>query len=298
MLEKQLVRNLFFGCFFVVAMMMNGSAQTPDLLRLEYTVMPENESGIRTNRYRALLNAPFKLSDKSNYLIIGSEYNRYEFEIIDPLPFPSRSFERLHVIDLNLGYTFKWNEDWRFVGVLTPRIASNLKGGIEKNDVLLNVSAAMIKEKKNIEKPTRLVLGLSFNSSTGLPFPLPLAYFNKKFHPNWSYSIGIPRWDITYHSPNKKHVLNSILFVDGYFVNIQNDIFLSSNQSAATISLSALVVAAGYQYKISKAMSFYGLVGHSLIQRHLLRDGNREAVFDLNNEGNFYLRTGFKIGIF
>jgi len=42
----------------------------------------------------------------------------------------------------------------------------------------------------------------------------------------------------------------------------------------------------------------YGLVGHSLIQRHQLRDGNRERAFILNNEGNFYLRTGFKIGIF
>jgi len=96
--------------------------------------------------------------------------------------------------------------------------------------------------------------------------------------PNWSYSIGVPRWDLKYHSPNKKSVLQTALFLDGYFVNIQNDIFLSSNFSAATVSLSALVAAAGYQYKITNEISVYGLVGHSLIQRHQLRDGNREKL--------------------
>jgi len=88
------------------------------------------------------------------------------------------------------------------------------------------------------------------------------------------------------------------LFLDGYFVNLQNDIDLPNNTSGAAISLSAFVGALGYQYKITKEISLYTLAGYSILQEGLIRDGDRNRAFTLNDEGNFYLRTGFKIGIF
>ena len=291
-MKKHFIGGLFFLVIFLV------NAQTPDLVRLEYTVLPENSAGIQTSRYRAVLNAPIKLSDKNNFLVIGGEYNRYHFDVNRPLPFEYNSLARLHIIDLNLGYSFMWTEDWRFIAALTPRLASNFELNIENNDFRLNATAAFMKERKDVEKPYRLVLGLSFNSATGLPFPLPLINYNKQFHPNWSYSVGIPRWDIKYHSTNKRHITQAALFLDGYFVNIQNDILLPNDVVGTAISLSALVSAVGYQYKFTKEISVYSLVGYSLVQEGLIRDGNRNRAFILNNEGNIYLRTGFKIGIF
>lgn len=291
------MKEHFFGCLFFLGIFLV-NAQTPDLLRLEYTVIPENDSGIQTSRFRAVLNAPIKLSDKNNYLVIGAEYNRYHFDFRQPLPFDYSTLERLHIIDLNLGYTFQWSEDWRFIGAITPRLASNFELGVENNDFRLNASAAFMIERKDIEKPYRFVIGLSYNSATGLPFPLPLINYYKRFHSNWSYSVGVPRWDIKYHSSNSKHVTQAALFLDGYFVNIQNDILLPNDAVGTAISLSALVSAVGYQYKFTKEISVYGLVGYSLAQEGLIRDGNRNRAFILNNEGNLYLRTGFKIGIF
>lgn len=289
---KHLFAYLFLsGIFFA-------TGQTPDVVRIEYTIIPENDAGIQTSRYRAVLNAPLKLSEKNDYFVIGAEYNRYDFEINRQLPFGSETLERFHIIDLNLGYTFKWNQDWRFIAAVTPRLASNFELGIENNDIMLNASAAFMKERKDIDKPYTFVIGLSFNSATGLPFPLPLLYYNKRFHPSWSYSVGVPRSDFKYHSPNKKHVIQAALFLDGYFVNIQNDIMLPNETVGTTISLSALVSAFGYEYKFTKEVSVYGLVGYSLVQEGLIRDGNRNRAFILNNEGNIYLRTGFKIGIF
>jgi len=139
----------------------HGSSQTPDLLRLEYTVIPENDFGIRTNRYRALFNVPIKLSEK-NFLVTGMEYNRYEFEIERDLPFQFNNLERLHIIDLNLGYSFMMNPDWRVVTLLTPRIASNIERGLDNNDLRLNASLVFWRERKDLEKPDRLILGLSF----------------------------------------------------------------------------------------------------------------------------------------
>ncbi|GAB5475280.1 MAG: hypothetical protein Mars2KO_33790 [Maribacter sp.] len=291
------MKKHFLGCLFFLGILLS-NAQTPDLVRLEYTVIPENDSGIQTSRYRAVLNAPLKLSDRDDYFVIGGEYNEYHFDVNRPLPFESNSLETLHIIDLNLGYTFKVTEDWRFIAAIVPRLASNFEIGIENNDFRLNASVAFMKERKNIDKPYRFVFGLSYNSATGLPFPLPLLNYNKRFHPNWSYSVGVPRWDIKYHSDNKKHVTQAALFLDGYFVNIQNDVLLPNDVVGTSISLSALVSAVGYQYKFTKEISVYGLVGYSLVQEGLIRDGNRNRAFILNNQGNIYLRTGFKIGIF
>ena len=113
------MKKHFLGCLFFLGVFLI-NAQTPDLVRLEYTVIPENDAGIQTSRYRAVLNAPIKLSEKNNYLVIGAEFNRYHFDINRPLPFESSTLESLKIVDLNLGYTFKWNEDWRFIGAITP----------------------------------------------------------------------------------------------------------------------------------------------------------------------------------
>jgi len=274
----------------------NSYAQTPDLVRLEYTVIPENDFGIRTNRYRALFNAPIKLNEE-DYFIAGMEYNRYEFEIERDLPFAIDNFQRLHIIDLNLGYTFKLNPDWRFVGVLTPRISSNIEQGLDNNDLRLNASVVFWKEEKEVDQPYRLIVGLSYNSATGLPFPLPLINYYKRFKPNWSYTLGIPRSDLKFYIKDK-HIIQTALFLDGYYVNIQKEIALPDDNSGASISLSAFVGALGYQYKITKEISLYALAGYSILQEGLIRDGNRNRAFTLNDEGNFYLRTGFKIGIF
>ncbi len=291
------MKQHFFCCLLFLLISCFGLSQTPDLLRLEYTAIPENDSGIRTNRYRAVLNAPIKIKEH-NYLVIGGEYNTYEFRVGQPLPFETNTLERLHIVDFNLGYSFKWNETWRFVGAVQPRLASNFVLGVENNDFRVNLSAVLMKEKKDIDRPFRLIVGLSFNSATGLPFPLPIVNYYRRFHPNWSYTIGIPRQDVKYYSNSGKHVLQAALFLDGYFINIQNDVLLPNNNVGTSISLSALVSAVGYQYKFTKEISFYTLLGYSLLQEGLIRDGNRNRAFTLNDEGNIYLRTGFKIGIF
>ncbi|MFS4494505.1 DUF6268 family outer membrane beta-barrel protein [Maribacter sp. 2308TA10-17] len=292
------MKQHFFCAFLFFLISCFALSQTPDLLRLEYTAIPENKSGIRTNRYRAVLNVPFKIKTH-NYLVIGAEYNKYDFRVGQQLPFNTSTLERLHIVDFNLGYSFKWNETWRFIGAVQPRLASNfVLGIIDNNDFRVNLSGVMMKEKKDIEKPFRLIVGLSFNSATGLPFPLPVVNYYKRFHPNWSYTIGIPRQDFKYHSNSGKHVLQAALFLDGYFINIQNDVLLPGNAVGESISLSALVSAVGYQYKFTKEISLYALFGYSLLQEGLIRDGNRNSAFTLNDKGNIYLRTGFKIGIF
>ena len=88
------------------------------------------------------------------------------------------------------------------------------------------------------------------------------------------------------------------MFLDGYFVNIQNDIVLPNDVMGTSLSLSALVIAVGYQYKFAKEISVYALLGYSLRQETLIRHANRNSGYVLYDQENIYLRTGFKIGIF
>ncbi len=271
-------------------------SQSTDILRAEYTLLPKNDSEIEISRYRFLVNVPVKVGlDK--YLVIGGEYNVIDFDSSRSFPFDDSELSRLHVIDLNIGYIFKWNPNWRFVSIITPRLASNFIDGILIDDFRLNLTATMWKERMDIEKPFRLVLGLTYNSATGLPIPLPLINYYKRFHPNWSYTLGVPRMNFKYHA-NEKHTLQTVLLLDGYFVNAQNDIVLPDNDLGSAISLSVLVGGVGYQYNITKSMSFYGLAGYTISQRGLLRDDKRNNVFILNEEGSLYFKAGFKIAIF
>ena len=90
--------SLFFGFYFL-------NAQVTDLARLEYSFIQKSKSEDRYTRLRAILNYPIKLRE-DNYLIAGVEYNSIVLNLEDEYPFDTSKLDRIHVIDLNLGYTF------------------------------------------------------------------------------------------------------------------------------------------------------------------------------------------------
>ena len=272
-------------------------AQSTDIFRLEYLNIPENESGVKTQRYKALLNVPIKLNEKDEYLAIGGEYNRFDMGYTADLPFDKKEMIRFHIIDFNLGLIKKWNEDWNLVTILTPRIASNLLDGIIKEDFFMNASAAFWKEKPKADKPFRIVLGLTYNSTAGVPVPLPLIHYYRRFHPDWSFVLGVPKSNLKYHL-DKRHSFELASFLDGYFMNLQNDIVLDNGSVASRISFNTLVGSLGYQYNVTESISFFAIAGTTLIQEGKLRNKERGEVFLFNKDPNFYIRTGFKIGIF
>ena len=270
--------------------------QTPDVFRAEYMLMPRNSSDVETSRIKLLANIPIPVRDKKDFIIVGSEYNRYNFEVPEGLFENSDDLKKLHVLDINLGYVYKMTEEWRLVGVVTPRWSSNFVEDLQEEDFNINYTAGAYQDKKNVEKPYKLVLGLSYNSSSPVQVPLPVLYYEKRFHPDWAYVLGVPKSGLKYFTP-KGHFFQAELFVDGYYVNIQNDILLSGNNLSTDISQTALLVALGYQYKITKDMSLYFVGGHTLFQNGALRDDERKDIFTLNDEAGLYFRTGFRIGI-
>lgn len=286
--------TVLFSCLLWA--MSSCMAQSTDLLRLEYLQIPSNESGVRTSRIKALANVPIFL-DSTNVLFAGLEYNRLQFNYENELDFSTAAIEKFSIIDLNLGYLTDWNEKWKFIGILTPRVASNFQEGLQARDVFLNATATLWKEQNKIEKPFRLILGLTFNSTSGLPVPLPLVNYTRRFRPNWSFTLGVPKMEIRHWiRPQQSIFVETKL--DGYFLNIQNDLDLGNGDIASRNSLSALIVGAGYEYQIGDRLKFYALGGTTLIQNAILRDRQRNNLLTLNNQMSFYFKSGVKLSLF
>ncbi|XHP74653.1 hypothetical protein KCTC52924_02415 [Arenibacter antarcticus] len=271
------------------------SAQTPDIFRLEYMLMPRNSADAKLSRVKLVVNVPIKVREKDN-IIIGAEYNRIAFDLLRGEPFNDEIKDYFHVLDLNMAYVYQYNADWRLVGVLTPRLSSTLNNPLEKGDVSINATVGAILDRPLADKPTRLVLGIAYNSTVALRIPLPIIYYEKRFHPNWSYVVGAPKSGVKYHF-NEKHMLQTEFILDGYYVNLQSSVISSDSGLASSISTSAALVTFGYQHTLAKNMFLYGYIGHTLFQDGVLRDQERNDIFTLNDEPSFYFRTGFRIGI-
>lgn len=281
----------------LILVFQNTHAQLTDLARLEYSYIPKSKSEDNFNRYRALINYPIK-TQTDCYLVVGGEYSRIALNLEDNYPFDISNLNRLHVIDLNIGYTFKLNNDWRLGAKLSPRIASTLTHKLSGDDFFLNGGVYAIKDRtkeESLKRPYRLILGLTYNSTTGIPLPLPFISYYRRVNENWSFNLGVPKTNVKYFF-NERNIVQTFVGIDGYFANIQDNIVLDGNQ-AENISLSVIVAGLGYEYCFTDHLIWYAYTGHTISMSNRLRDNNRDDIYRLDKVNAFYLRTGIKFKI-
>lgn len=287
--------------YFVIIMLLitfqNSYAQLTDLARLEYSYIPTGKSDDNFNRFRGLINYPIKTAEDS-YLIIGGEYSRIALDLEDAYPFEQSNLQRLHIIDFNVAYTFKLNKKWRLGAKISPRIASTLRYKVTGDDLLLNGGVYAVNDRTKDEtakKPYRLILGLTYNSTTGIPLPLPFISYFRRVNEQWSFNLGVPKTNVKYFF-NEKNIVQTFVGIDGYFANVQDPIIINGNQ-AESISLSVVVAGLGYEYCFTDNLIWYTYTGYTLRMNNRLRDKNRDDVFTLDNVNSLYLRTGIKFKI-
>lgn len=291
--QKYRLTILLFLCFAFQW----GYSQITDLARFEYSFIPKSKSEDRYTRFRASLNYPIKLKE-GNYLIAGVEYNSIILNLEDNYPFDTSKLDRIHVIDLNIGYTFKWNEKWRAGIQFNPRIASTLTHSLSSQDYFLNGGIFFINNRKNdksLEHPYRLILGLTYNATTGYPFPLPFISYYKELNDSWSYNVGIPKSNIKY-TFNEKSNTQAFVGLDGYMAHLQEPPTING-QNVEYISLSVVVGGVGYEYCFTKHLVAYMYTGYTFRLNNVLRNENRDEVYKLDDVNAFYLRTGLKFKI-
>lgn len=273
------------------------TAQLTDLARLEYSFIPKSNSDDQYTRLRALVNYPIETSEDC-YLVVGAEYNRIILNLEDEYPFDNSLLETINIIDLNIGYTFKTSENWRLGFKLNPRIASTLTEPLTSDDFFLNGGAFAINDRtkdESVKRPYRLILGLTYNATTGVPFPLPFISYYRRVNDKWSFSAGVPKSNLKYFF-TESSMLQTFVGLDGYFAHLQRPQALNGKQ-IDNISLSVAVGGLGYEYCFTKHLVAYAYAGYTFRLNNVLRDEDRVEVFKLDDVNAFYLRTGIKFKI-
>ena len=299
--------NKFFKIFLFLCLAGIGSiahGQTTDLARIEYTYFPQSVSDNAFRRFKSFVNFPIKLNDNGAYLIPGVEYQFITFDYEDPALFNTSELEKYQSFTFNLGYTFKINEDWRFGTEGGIKIASNFeRSKIISDDLIYTGAVYFIKtiEDDRFIEPSRLILGLDYSTTSGIPFPLPVINYYKRFDPKWSYSLGVPKSNLKYYF-NDKNSMQGFITLDGFFANVQNNFDISPNNSASnaiaeSVSMTILLSGLGYEYNFTEHFSFYIYGGYTIINDIRLRDGNLDKVYTINDTNSIYGRAGLKFNI-
>lgn len=299
--------NRLFPLFFVFLFLCTGLAsygQSTDLARIEYTYFPQSDSDNSFRRFRSFVNFPIKMNENEAYLVPGIEYENINLKYEDPALFASKELERFQSFTFSLGYTFKINEDWRFGTNAGVKVASNFERNAVIADDLIYTGGVYfinIKEDERYIEPVRLILGLHYSTTSGIPFPLPVINYYKRFQPNWAYALGVPKTNLTYYI-NEKNTIQGFASLDGFFANVQNNFDVdptntSANAIAENISMTILLAGIGYEYKFTDNLSFYMYAGHTLINNIRLRDDKMEKVYIINEANSFCGRGGLKFSI-
>ena len=294
---KNKSRELLCCVFFIICSSLPLFAQLPDIFRLEYSFIPKSKSDDEYSRFKFALNYPFKLKNDS-YIIVGGEYNLIRLELEDDYDFDTSLIDALHIIDFNTSYISNLNDHWKFGINFNPRIASTLTQSITKDDFFINGGVFFVRDRRILESGKtsgRLIIGLTYNATTGIPLPLPFVSYSNEFNADWSYNLGIPRSDLSYQlSPKQKLQLFTAL--DGYYANVQNSV-LVGDRIADNISLSLVVGGLGYKYAFTDHLVAYTYTGFTFKLNNVLRNEDRSEIFKLDDLNAFYLRSGIKFKI-
>ena len=287
--------------FFLISaffISLSTSGQYLDLAKVEYTIVPGNDSNFALNSVRMLFNVPFKIKDDA-YFFAGVDYTQSEFQFQENVDTYDKSdADEFHEVDLNLTYTFTTKKKWRLGIQLTPSFSSNLQGALQKNDFLLSGVLALVKDKKQseeVKKPWRIILGLAYSSTSRSPFPFPFFSYYRKFHPRWSYNIGAPVTNIQFHL-NEKNRLKFYAEGDGFNAHIQEGVLVNDNQFANRLRMLLVMTGLRYEYKFSKHIESYINITRTVLSDVQLRR-DTENVFIPNIDNVMLYRVGIRCKI-
>ncbi|MCH2195552.1 DUF6268 family outer membrane beta-barrel protein [Kordia sp.] len=273
-------------------------AQLSDLARIDYTYIPNAKSNIEYERFRALFNYPVKLKGDDTYLFFGLDYSKINLKSEVEFPFPTGDLRDFQLLDLSIGYTTPMRNNWRLGIRFQPGVSTNLVAdALSIKDIVLSGTVIFIKQgKKYNGKHQTLILGVSYAGNSGFNFPLPFVSYFKKFHPDWSFNLGIPKTNLQYYF-SQKHKLKAYAQLDGFTSNLQREVALIGGKEARSINMSLILSGLQYEYNFTKRLQLYLRAAYIFSIDTELRNKNRNMIFSLDNEAKIYLRTGIKFKI-
>ncbi|MGO3181808.1 MAG: hypothetical protein ACTIJ9_03145 [Aequorivita sp.] len=294
---------LLFGLLTMVM-----TAQTTDLARIEYMNLPFSKSDNSIKRYRALAQAPIRLDkDEKRIFVVGFDYRYLDINIADAedvFALDKNLVTSVQQLDTYLGYVWKHNEDWRFGVKAGVKTQSDFEGKLISDDFVYEVGAFAINDMTdNVaegEKPYRLIVGLLYSTIPGRWYPLPIINYYREFHPNWTYTLGVPKSSIRHYLNDRhKDAIQAFTTLDNFYANMQKNFVPLIDQgeegkTAQSIEMTTAIAGLGYEHFFTEHLVLYGYAAHSVYTDFRLKDGDGKKTYKINTENSPYFRAGLK----
>lgn len=288
-----------FLLFFLLIISFVGHAQLSDLARLDFTFIPNKGSDVEYTRSRFLVNYPIKLKKEGQYLLLGIDYSNVHLRFKnDKLPFDRNLLNDFKLLDFTFGYTKPLKNDWRLGLRFQPGISTNLTAkSLNANDLVFSGDIVFIKSfEDNIDKPSRLIVGLSYSQNRGYVFPLPFISYYKKIRPDWSFNLGVPKTNLQYHLTDK-HRFKLFAQLDGFTSNIQNGALINGEEYAELINMSLINGGLQYEYHFTNHLQLDVRAAYNFSLSNRLEDGNNNTLLTIDNNSRSYFRAVLKFKI-
>ncbi|MBB6680818.1 hypothetical protein H4O20_05125 [Aequorivita sp. 609] len=283
-------------------------AQTTDLARVEFLNLPLSKSNNSIQRYRVLLQSPIPLKKgRSDFFVVGAEYRYLDVNIKDDndkLAFGSNQVSSVKRMDLYLGYTWKYSDEWRLGMKVGAKVQSDVEGSLIADDFTYEVGVYAINDKRKDvpegKNPYRLIAGLTYSTTPGRWLPLPILNYYEEFHPNWTFTIGVPKTNIRHYlNDSHKDAIQAFATLDNDYANLQQNFVPISIQSSGTkvaesIQTTIVLTGLGYEHFFTEHLVFYTYAAHSVYNNFRLEDGDGDKIYQINSEKSPYFRAGIK----
>lgn len=259
-----------------------------------YTLAPIGNDGIDFYKTDIKLSIPIKL--KKGILVNSLGLDYYQLNYKNDYSFTTADLTSFYGINYSLIYIYPLSKQWSLSAQVRSYIVSNLTEGINGDDFLINGGLFAIKNIGTKEKPSRLMFGVGYTTIAGKPRILPTINYTKRVSDKFSYGIGFPNTYAEYKI-NDRSALKSLLWLNGFYANLSNPIFVNTNDMASKVSFTSASLGLEYNYRMDESwiISFKG--GYSFYNDYSLfdSDGDRgDTVFDFDTTSKPFFSTGIK----
>lgn len=265
-----------------------------DILSINYAVAPKGNDDLDFSKTDIKINLPtmFRKGILSNSLSI----NYYEMNFENALNFNTKDLENVYDFNYTLSYAYPIYEKWELEWNAGVSLISNLTNNITSEDFLFNGGVIAVKNGGTIDNPSKLKFGLTYSTITGIPRILPHFSFAKYVNSKFNYSLGFPMSYATFHL-NNRSILNSVFWVDGFYSNLSNPVYINYSDSAQKTSFSSLTLGLDYNYKMDESWSIIFKAGYSLTNKYEILDQENNLIYDFETATKPFFSTGIRFDL-
>ena len=258
---------------------------------VDYAIAPVSEDGVDFSKISAKFSSPLKLKKGVLVNSVGVDY--FQMNYHDNFEIETQDLENLYNINYNLRYVYPLVNKWALIGQVGTSLSSNLRSSIQSDDFIFTGGINAVKIGGTLENPSRLVFGLNYITLIGKPRILPMISYLKKVNDKFSYGLGFPNTHAKYNF-SEKHSLKSLIWVNGFYTNLGDPIFINSNMKADKASYRAISLGLEYNYALNKRTSVILKGGYNIYNEYLLLDMNNNEVYNFNTASEPYFSIGLK----